>query len=73
MTQFTIPDTVNEIGANAFEGCNKITSIVIPESVTKIGASAFSGCSVLTDITYNAINVTTSSQNILQNVTSREF
>lgn len=73
MTQFTIPDTVVEIGANAFEGCNKITSIVIPESVTKIGASAFSGCSVLTDITYNAINVTTSNQNILQNVTSREF
>lgn len=73
MTQFTIPDTVVEIGANAFEGCNKITSIVIPESVTKIGAGAFSGCSVLTDITYNAINVTTSNQNILQNVTSREF
>lgn len=64
MTQFTIPDTVVEIGANAFEGCNKITSIVIPESVTKIGAGAFSGCSVLTDITYNAINVTTSNQNI---------
>ncbi len=61
---FTIPETTLEIGNNAFEGCIKLSSIVIPENVTKIGASAFSGCSVLTDITYNAIEVTTSNQNI---------
>ncbi|MDE6014766.1 MAG: leucine-rich repeat protein [Acetatifactor sp.] len=64
LESFTIPETTEEIGANAFEGCIKISSIVIPENVTKIGASAFSGCEVLTDITYNAIHVTTSNQNI---------
>lgn len=64
LTEFDIPETTEEIGANAFANCNKISSIVIPENVTKIGASAFSGCSILSEITYNAIRVTTSHQNI---------
>ncbi len=64
LESFTIPETTEVIGGNAFEGCIKISSIVIPENVTKIGASAFSGCSILSDITFNAIYVTTSNQNI---------
>lgn len=64
LTEFDIPETTEEIGANAFANCNKISSIVIPENVTKIGTGAFSGCSILSEITYNAIHVTTSNQNI---------
>ena len=36
-----IPDTVKEIGKEAFWGCKKLKNIKIPNSVTYIGASAF--------------------------------
>ena len=45
-----IPDSVTEIGYDAFSGCTGLTSIVIPTSVTKIGREAFSGCTGLTSI-----------------------
>ncbi len=54
---YTVPDTVNNIGSNAFKGCRSISSIIIPESVTKIGIGAFSYCSCLQEV------------NIPQNVT----
>ena len=50
-TTYNIPNTVTEIGQNAFYGCSKITSITIPDSVTTIGAGAFESCSSLTEIT----------------------
>ena len=44
-----IPDTVTEIGPDAF--CNSgIQSIVIPDTVTCIGGSAFYNCNGLTEI-----------------------
>lgn len=45
-----IPDSVTEIGFNAFSGCTGLTKIVIPDSVTKIGTTAFKGCTGLTEI-----------------------
>ena len=39
-----IPDFVTEIGENAFEDCEEMTSVVIPNSVEKIGEQAFCGC-----------------------------
>ena len=50
-----IPETVApyrviKIGANAFRGCDNLTSITIPEGVTSIGESAFSNCCSLTSI-----------------------
>ena len=48
---FTIPDGVTEIGENAFNNCESLTSISIPDSVKKIGYSAFSYCTNLTSIT----------------------
>ena len=45
-----IPNTVTAIGANAFKGYAKLTSIEIPNSVTAIGSSTFYGCSSLTSI-----------------------
>ena len=50
-TTYNIPNTVTEIGKNAFYGCSKITSITIPDSVTTIGAGAFESCSSLKEIT----------------------
>ena len=50
-TTYNIPNTVTEIGKNAFFGCSKMTSITIPDSVTTIGAGAFESCSSLTEIT----------------------
>ena len=48
--KYTIPNTVTDIGANAFYGCEGLVSIIIPNSVTSIGTSAFLGCSSLTDV-----------------------
>ena len=50
-TSVTIPDSVTEIGNNAFSYCTSLTSITIPDSVTSIGSSAFSYCTSLTSIT----------------------
>lgn len=50
-TTYNIPNTVTEIGQNAFYYCNKMTSINIPDSVTTIEAKAFYRCSSLKEIT----------------------
>ena len=47
----TIPNSITNIGAEAFCGCTNLTSITIPSSVKGIGDSAFSGCYRLTGVT----------------------
>lgn len=42
--QCSIPDTVTEIGRNAFSDCSELTGITIPENVTEIGDHAFDRC-----------------------------
>ncbi len=39
-----LPDTVREIGKEAFVGCVRLNSITIPESVRNIGLRAFDKC-----------------------------
>ena len=50
MMSVIIPDSVKEIGGDAFNGCISLKSVSIPNSVTKIGFSAFSACKSLINI-----------------------
>lgn len=47
ITSLSVPETINNntvdaIGANAFDGCINLVNITIPDSITKIGKNAFS-------------------------------
>lgn len=48
--------TVDEIGYNAFCGCDTMTSIVIPESIIIIESGAFRGCEALKQIHINNLS-----------------
>ena len=50
ITDLVIPNGVEIIKSNTFEGCGNLTSITIGESVKIIGSSAFSGCSGLVSV-----------------------
>ena len=39
--EFTIPNSVIEIGSYAFSVCSSLTNIIIPNSVKIIGTNAF--------------------------------
>ena len=45
-----IADGVTNIGNNAFDMCNNLTSVTIPNSVTSIGNNAFNACKSLTSV-----------------------
>lgn len=40
----TLPDTVSEIGREAFCGCDEMTAVNIPDGISEIPASAFADC-----------------------------
>ena len=48
--EFTIPDGVTEIVAQAFMDCKSLKSVVIPNGVRIIGGWAFNACSSLTSV-----------------------
>ena len=39
-----LPDSIKEIGSNAFLSARNLRSVVMPDGITKIGAQAFSEC-----------------------------
>ena len=47
LTSVTLPNTVKEIGKEAFWGCASLTSVNLPDSLTSIGEHAFTGCTGL--------------------------
>lgn len=51
MTSVIIPNSITEIGSEAFSYCTKLTSITIPDSVTEIDTDAFSTCTSLASVT----------------------
>ena len=48
---------VTSIGANAFKGYSKLTSMKIGRNVKRIGAGAFNGCTNLKALTINSKNI----------------
>lgn len=51
LTEYTIPNSVTEIGKYAFWKCSGLTSITIPDGITSIRPKSFGYCSGLTSIT----------------------
>ncbi len=49
-----LPQSLKEIGTNAFEYCTNLSQIFIPDNVIMIGRLAFSGCSALKNIYFNS-------------------
>jgi len=50
LSSVKIPDSVTEIGENAFMGCHGLLSIIMSERIRKIHAHAFCGCEKLKTI-----------------------
>lgn len=48
--EIVLPESVQEIGKNAFEKCKELVSINLPDSIYKIGEGAFSNCWRLKEI-----------------------
>ncbi len=48
--EIIMSENIKEIGASAFEGCNKLSSIELPEGLKEIGSSAFASCNGITEI-----------------------
>jgi len=47
---YTIPNSVTNIGTDAFYGCDALTKVTIGNSVTSIGSAAFYNCISLTGV-----------------------
>lgn len=50
ITKVTLPETITEIGSDAFRNCSKLESVNIPSAVTEIGKGAFAFCEVFKEI-----------------------
>lgn len=50
ISEISIPNTVTEIGAKAFLGCENLTKISLPENLQSIGSQAFNNCSSLESV-----------------------
>ena len=45
-----LPDTIRNIGNNAFRGCTALETLVLPNELSNIGNGAFRGCTALTEL-----------------------
>lgn len=51
---YTLPDSVQEIGANVFNNNGNLTSITLSANLTSIGESAFQECEMLTEVIFES-------------------
>ena len=51
--EYTIPETVEVIGSNAFRGCTTIKKVILSNKVKEIQNGAFSGCNNLEKVSRN--------------------
>lgn len=58
LTGITLPESIEYIGAGAFQGCSRLASVKIPSKVKTIDWRTFSGCSALSKVTLPAGIVT---------------
>ncbi|MDF2613282.1 MAG: S-layer domain protein [Clostridia bacterium] len=68
ITSITIPNTVTNIGVNAFADCPKLTNVTIANDLTTISDGAFASCPNLTNITIPK-GLTTINKNTFANCT----
>lgn len=47
LTTVILPESLTQIGDQAFSGCSSLRGVYIPEGVTTIGSQAFRGCDAL--------------------------
>ena len=50
LTSITLPNTVTEIGEDAFDQCINLTTVKFSENLVTIGSGAFGGCKKLTNV-----------------------
>lgn len=50
ITEVNLPDSIEQIGTDAFSQCKALQNIYLSENVKVIGSSAFSNCSSLTEV-----------------------
>ena len=50
VVEVEIPNSVQNIGCSAFEGCNNLKSIILPENITMISEKTFCDCTSLEEI-----------------------
>ncbi|MDE7453205.1 MAG: leucine-rich repeat domain-containing protein, partial [Clostridia bacterium] len=71
ITRVNIPDTVTEIGREAFKGCTNLATVKTGTRLEESGPAAFSGCTTLTEITIPA-SVTTLNSSAFEGCTNLE-
>lgn len=50
LSAIEFPDTLQEIGSNAFKGCTSLQNIVLPSSIDTVNPSTFENCSALESV-----------------------
>ena len=52
VTELELPEGLEEIGAWAFQGLDKLESVTIPSTVTRVGKEIFADCTSLKNVTF---------------------
>lgn len=71
ITSVSLPDTLTDIGQNAFSGCTQLQEVTIPDSVEFLGFGAFLNCTGLKKIHFGGGLTSTGSQ-VMMNCSALE-